>query len=255
MRARLRGSSTGVASGGVARRRARRYRRESIYRLTRRRDGRSAPPTLSTGRSAVPDRVEPCRIRRRRGYRGAARGRRTASPGGTADDHARVGRSGARRAWIVQLVLTLVELLRQLMERQALRRMEAGSLNDEEIERLGQTFMALAERMEELKEHSGCRRGPEPESRPPWGPALAKERRGPCDDPAALLRCSDGSRPARPLSEPPADRPHRVALYHHRPGRRLHGATDREDRRDVVSERADADRIQRMLAFVARAAA
>ena len=56
---------------------------------------------------------------------------------------------------LVQLVLTIVELLRQLMERQALRRMEAGGLTDEEVERLGQTFMALAERMDELKEHFG----------------------------------------------------------------------------------------------------
>ena len=56
---------------------------------------------------------------------------------------------------LVQLVLTIVELLRQLMERQALHRMEAGSLSDEEVERLGQTFMALAERMEELKAHFG----------------------------------------------------------------------------------------------------
>jgi len=52
---------------------------------------------------------------------------------------------------LAQLVLTLVELLRQLMERQALRRMEQGTLDDDEIERLGQTFMKLAERMEELK--------------------------------------------------------------------------------------------------------
>jgi Gas vesicle protein K len=52
---------------------------------------------------------------------------------------------------LAQLVLTLVELLRQLMERQALRRMEQGNLTDEEIERLGQTFMKLEKRMEELK--------------------------------------------------------------------------------------------------------
>ena len=52
---------------------------------------------------------------------------------------------------LAQLVLTLVELLRQLMERQALRRMETGTLTDEEVERLGETFMKLAERMEELK--------------------------------------------------------------------------------------------------------
>jgi hypothetical protein len=56
---------------------------------------------------------------------------------------------------LAQLVLTLVELLHQLMERQALRRMEAGSLSDEEIERLGQTFMKFDERMEELKQIFG----------------------------------------------------------------------------------------------------
>jgi hypothetical protein len=53
---------------------------------------------------------------------------------------------------LAQLVLTLVDLLRQLMERQALRRIEAGALSDEEIERLGLAFKALAERMDELKE-------------------------------------------------------------------------------------------------------
>lgn len=56
---------------------------------------------------------------------------------------------------LAQLVLTLIELLRQLMERQALRRMEHGALSDEQIERLGQTFMRLADRMEELKVEFG----------------------------------------------------------------------------------------------------
>ena len=56
---------------------------------------------------------------------------------------------------LAQLVMTLVELLRQLMERQALRRIEGGSLTDEEVERLGETFMLLEERMEELKEAFG----------------------------------------------------------------------------------------------------
>ncbi len=56
---------------------------------------------------------------------------------------------------LAALVLTVIELLRQLMERQALRRIEAGSLSDEEVERLGRTFMALAERMDELKETFG----------------------------------------------------------------------------------------------------
>jgi Gas vesicle protein K len=56
---------------------------------------------------------------------------------------------------LAQLVLTLVELLRQLMERQALRRMDQGTLTDEQIERLGETFMKLERRMEELKHEFG----------------------------------------------------------------------------------------------------
>jgi hypothetical protein len=53
---------------------------------------------------------------------------------------------------LAQLVLTVVELLRQLMERQALRRVDAGGLDDETVERLGRTLMALEARMQELKE-------------------------------------------------------------------------------------------------------
>jgi len=56
---------------------------------------------------------------------------------------------------LAKLVLSLIELLRQLMERQAIRRMESGSLSPDEIERLGATFMKLEKRMEELKEHFG----------------------------------------------------------------------------------------------------
>ncbi|TML66462.1 MAG: gas vesicle protein K [Actinobacteria bacterium] len=58
---------------------------------------------------------------------------------------------------LAQLVLTLIELLRQLMERQALRRMEQGTLTDEQVERLGETFMKLEARMGELKEHFDLR--------------------------------------------------------------------------------------------------
>lgn len=56
---------------------------------------------------------------------------------------------------LAQLVLTLVEVLRELMERQALRRMERGTLTDDEVERLGATFLALRERMDELKDVFG----------------------------------------------------------------------------------------------------
>lgn len=52
---------------------------------------------------------------------------------------------------LARLVLTLIELLRQLMERQAIRRVEAGGLSEEQIERLGQALIALEQRMEELK--------------------------------------------------------------------------------------------------------
>ena len=56
---------------------------------------------------------------------------------------------------LAQLVLTIVELLRQLMERQALRRIDGGTLSEEQIERLGRTFMELDKRMEELREIFG----------------------------------------------------------------------------------------------------
>jgi len=56
---------------------------------------------------------------------------------------------------LAQLVLTIVELLRQLMERQALRRIDGGGLTDEQVENLGRTFMELDRAMEELRGHFG----------------------------------------------------------------------------------------------------
>lgn len=52
---------------------------------------------------------------------------------------------------LAKLVLTLIEFIRRLLEKQAIRRMEAGSLTDDEIERMGETFLKLEQRMEELK--------------------------------------------------------------------------------------------------------
>jgi hypothetical protein len=57
------------------------------------------------------------------------------------------------RNGLVQLVFTLVELLRELLERQALRRIDSGSLTTEETERLGLTFLRLSEEMDRLKRH------------------------------------------------------------------------------------------------------
>ena len=62
---------------------------------------------------------------------------------------------GSVERGLAGLVLTIVELIRHLMERQAIRRVEQGDLSDEQIERIGATLMALDERMVELRDHFG----------------------------------------------------------------------------------------------------
>jgi hypothetical protein len=56
---------------------------------------------------------------------------------------------------LARLVLVLVETIRQLVEKQAIRRVDSGTLNEEEIERLGLALLRLEERVTELKEHFG----------------------------------------------------------------------------------------------------
>lgn len=56
---------------------------------------------------------------------------------------------------LAKLVLTLVDLIRKLMEKQAIRRVENGQLSEQEIERVGNAFFILDEKMEELKEIFG----------------------------------------------------------------------------------------------------
>jgi hypothetical protein len=58
---------------------------------------------------------------------------------------------GAVEKDLVKLVLTLVDLIRQLMERQAARRVNAGSLSEDEVERMGEVFLKLDRKMEELR--------------------------------------------------------------------------------------------------------
>ncbi|GAA2957960.1 MULTISPECIES: gas vesicle protein K [Streptomyces] len=58
---------------------------------------------------------------------------------------------------LVALVLTVVELLRQLMERQAIRRIDQGDLTDQQVDEIGTTLMLLDQRMTELCEQHGVR--------------------------------------------------------------------------------------------------
>ncbi len=59
------------------------------------------------------------------------------------------------RNGLAQLVLTLINLLHELMERQAIARMDAGDLSDAEIERLGTTLMRQTEQIDRLREVFG----------------------------------------------------------------------------------------------------
>jgi len=56
---------------------------------------------------------------------------------------------------LARLVLSIIELIRRLLEKQALRRMDAGNLSEEEIERLGNALMKLEDKMDELKRTFG----------------------------------------------------------------------------------------------------
>lgn len=56
---------------------------------------------------------------------------------------------------LAKLVLSLIELLRQLLERQAIRRMEGGSLSDAQVEQMGESLMKLESKICELSEHFG----------------------------------------------------------------------------------------------------
>jgi len=58
---------------------------------------------------------------------------------------------------LVKLVLTLVELIKKLLEKQAIRRIEGGSLSDEEVERIGEALMKLEDKVQELKELFGLK--------------------------------------------------------------------------------------------------
>ena len=56
---------------------------------------------------------------------------------------------------LAKLVMSIIELVRRLLEKQALRRMDAGNLSEEEIEKLGTALMKLEEKMNDLKRTFG----------------------------------------------------------------------------------------------------
>jgi hypothetical protein len=78
---------------------------------------------------------------------------------------------------LTSLVMTLVELLRQLMERQVLRRMDSGTLTDEQIERLGTSLLLLDRRVTELCDHFGLSRDELDIDLGPLGTLLPKDGR------------------------------------------------------------------------------
>ncbi|UTO67894.1 gas vesicle protein K [Streptomyces rapamycinicus] len=74
---------------------------------------------------------------------------RMSAPSGAAAQRLRTDADTVERD-LAKLVLTVVELLRQLMERQALHRVDKGDLTEEQEERVGMTLMILQQRMEEM---------------------------------------------------------------------------------------------------------
>jgi Gas vesicle protein K len=73
---------------------------------------------------------------------------------GVLPDRVNVDPEGVEQG-LAKLVLTLVEFLRQVLERQAIRRMDGGTLTDDEIERVGIALMRLQAKVREMAEAFG----------------------------------------------------------------------------------------------------
>lgn len=93
------------------------------------------------------------------------------------DDPSRVeiDKDAVRRD-LMKLVLTIVELLRQLMERQAIRRVENGEVTEQQEEDLGTALMHLQEAMDELTEQFGLTQDDLNLDLGPLGPLLPRNR-------------------------------------------------------------------------------
>jgi hypothetical protein len=75
---------------------------------------------------------------------------------------------------LLKLVLTVVELIRQLMERQALRRVDEGDLSEEQIDALGTALWRLEQAMQDLKDRYGLTAADLNIDLGPLGPLLAE---------------------------------------------------------------------------------
>ena len=77
------------------------------------------------------------------------------------EEQSKVGRVNTNRdnadQGLAKLVLTLVELLRRVMEHEALRRIDGGTLTEREIEEMGETFLKLDNKMTEMREIFGLK--------------------------------------------------------------------------------------------------
>ena len=77
------------------------------------------------------------------------------------EEQSKVGRVNANQdnadQGLAKLVLTLVELLRRVMEHEALRRIDGGTLTEREIEEMGETFLKLDNKMTEMREIFGLK--------------------------------------------------------------------------------------------------
>lgn len=76
---------------------------------------------------------------------------------------------------LAKLVLSLIELLRQVLERQAIRRMEGGTLSDEQVEDMGAALMKLEAKITELAAHFGLKASDLNLDLGPLGKLLEKE--------------------------------------------------------------------------------
>jgi hypothetical protein len=79
-----------------------------------------------------------------------------AATAGGAQQHVDVSPESVEQG-LAKLVLTLIELLRQVLERQAIRRMDGGSLAPEQVENMGVALMKLEQKVHELTQNFGLR--------------------------------------------------------------------------------------------------